>query len=395
MAKSSIEHSKRAHALLSASGSHRWLNCTPSAVLEDKYGESKSSVFAAEGTLAHELAELLIRRDILSNISEDDFDEAYEKIVSSKLYSDDMPDYVSVFVDYCAAQYAEAQTTRFFDCRSECKVDLRDYIPEGFGSIDCTVVSENMLEIVDLKYGKGVPVDATWNTQLMLYALGMLAEVSMLYNIKQVKCTIVQPRLDSISSWLISAEDLLAWAEDELKPKAELAFAGEGELEPGDWCRFCAVKNRCRALYEEQLKIAQHEFKEPNFLTDEEIADILVDGPKFIEWINSIQEYARNEAVNNNKVWPNFKLVAGRSNRRWADETEAAKRIVEVAPELSDDEIFTVKLKGITDIEKKIGKKKFALLGDAVIKPVGAPTLVPLTDKRPALGAEEAKKDFE
>lgn len=388
------QHKTRAHALLSASGAHRWLNCTPSAVLEDKYGERTISAFAAEGTLAHELAELFIRQDIINNISEDEADVIYERIINDKLYSAEMPDYVNVFVDYCRAQYQEAQTTRFSDIRSESRVDLRDYVPESFGTVDCAIVSEDTLEIIDLKYGKGVPVYAEWNPQLMLYALGMLAEVSMLYNIAKVRCTIVQPRIDNISSWEIAIEDLYNWADNELRPKAEQAFTGSGELASGDWCRFCAVKNKCRKLYEDQLEIAKYDFKESALLSDKEIVDVLSRGPQLVDWVNSIAEYAREKAVNHNKNWPGFKLVAGRANRRWRNEDEAATRIAELAPELPEDEIFTVKLNGITDIEKKIGKKKFALLGDVVIKPTGTPVLVPLTDKRPALGVEDAKNDF-
>lgn len=388
------QHSNRAHALLSASGSHRWLNCTPSAKLEDAYGERTTSAYAAEGTLAHELAELFIRQNILDNISEEEADSTYERIVNDKLYSIEMPDHVNTFVDYCLAQYQEAQQTGFSDLRSECKVDLRDYVPDSFGTVDCTVVSEDTLEVIDLKYGKGVPVYAEWNTQLMLYALGMLSEISMLYNISKVRCTIIQPRIDNISSWEISVEELYDWAEKELRPKAEQAFAGEGELNSGDWCKFCAVKNKCRKLYEDQVELAKLEFKKAPLLSDEEIAHVLTKGPQIVEWINGLMDYARDEAVNNNKIWPGFKLVAGRANRKWRDEDEAAERIAEIAPELSEDEIFKVKLNGITDIEKKIGKTKFALLGDVVIKPQAAPVLVPENDRRPALGIEDAKKDF-
>lgn len=388
------KHSQRKHALLSASASHRWLNCTPSAKLEESFGEKAASTYADEGTLAHELAELFIRRDILENISDEEFDITLEGIMSNKLYSEEMPDYVDVFVDYCQAQYREAQQTRFYDCRSESKVSLQEYVPEGFGTIDCTVVSEETLEIIDLKYGKGVPVYAEWNTQLMLYALGMLTEVSMLYNINKVRCTIIQPRINNISSWEISVDELAGWAENELIPKAKQAYIGEGELKAGDWCRWCAVKNKCRKLYEQQIEIAKYEFKTPALLKDDEIADILKRMPYFIEWVNSVSEYAKDKAVNHGKIWPGFKLVAGRSLRRWRDEEAAAAKIAEIAPELSEDEIYTTKLNGITDIEKKMGKRKFALLGDVVIKPAGTPALVPLSDKRPALGTEDAKNDF-
>lgn len=389
-----IQHKNRSHALLSASGSSRWLNCTPSAKLEDEFGEHKDSVYAAEGTLAHELAELFIRRDILDNISTSEYDDVYEGIINNELYSYEMPEYVNTFVDYCSEQYSAAKATGIYDCKSEYKVSLKDYVPESFGTIDCTIISGTTLEIIDFKYGKGVPVYADYNTQLMLYALGMLSEVSLLYDITTVRLTIVQPRIDNISSFDISVDDLYKWADEILKPKAEMAFAGEGELNSGDWCKFCSVKNRCRKLYEDAIKIAKHEFKKPLLLTDDEIVEILTKGPKIADWIDSVNTYAKDQAMTANKIWSGFKLVAGRSSRKWLDEDKAGELIAEIAPELSEDEIYKVKLNGITDIEKKIGKKKFALLDEVVVKSAGAPVLVPITDKRPALGIEDAKNEF-
>lgn len=390
------EHSKRAHALLSASGAHRWLHCTPSAKLEDAEGERPTSVFAQEGTLAHELSELYIKHDILNEIDDAQFDEAFSAIMSNKLFSDEMLDVVPIYVDYCNDEYKEAISKNENALMEiEQKLDLTEFVPESFGTADCVIISDGTVEVIDLKYGKGVPVYAEYNIQLMLYGLGVLRNYNIMYDIKQVKLTIVQPRINNISTWQISVEDLLKYANETIKPAAQLAFKGEGELKAGTWCKFCVVKNKCRALYDENLKIAKHEFSKPEFLTDDEIADVLKRAPMFTEWINSIKEYAEEKAINDNKIWPGFKLVEGVSRRKWANEDDVANMIYTKFPEASDDQIFDMKLKGISAIEKLFGKKKVdEALKDVIIKPQGKPTLVPEDDKRPALGIEDAIKDF-
>lgn len=390
------EHSQRSHALLSASGAGRWLNCTPSAKLEDEYGEKKSSVYAQEGTLAHELSELYIRRDTLLDISEQDFDQRLEEIMANELFNEEMLDVVPIYTDYCAAQLAEAKTANPLAVMEiEQKLDLTAFVPESFGTADCIIINDNIIEIIDLKYGKGVPVYAEWNKQLMLYGLGALQKYDIVYDISEVRLTIVQPRINNISSWQISVEELRRWAEEELWPKAKLAYEGKGELNAGDWCRFCAVRNQCRKLYEQQIEIAQHEFAEPALLTDDEIADIVQRTPKLIEWANSIKEYAEKKAIEESKQWPGLKLVEGISRRKWVDEDQASNAIFARCPELSEDEIFSMKLKPITSIEKIVGKKRFEeILSDVVVKPQGKPTLVPLEDKRPAMGYNQAQLDF-
>ena len=390
-------HSQRSHALLSASGAGRWLNCTPSAKLEDEYGERKSSVYAEEGTLAHELSELYLSRDILGIIDEKEFDSKLEQIMANDLFNDEMLGVVPIYTDYCSEQFAEAQAVDPLAVMEiEQKLDLTEYIPESFGTVDCCIAYGNVLEVIDLKYGKGVPVYAEWNKQLMLYGLGALRKYDMVYDITEVRLTIVQPRINSISTWQISANELRQWAEEELKPKAQLAFEGKGELNAGDWCRFCAVRNRCRKLYEQQLEIAKHEFAKPALLTDEEIADVVRKAPEFISWINSITDYALVQAVTEDKQWPGLKIVEGVSRRKWIDnEDTVTNTIFARCPELSEDEIFNMKLKSITDIEKLVGKARFKeLLSDVVIKPQGKPTLVPLEDKRPAMGYAQAQLDF-
>lgn len=390
------KHSQRSHALLSASGAERWFNCTPSAKLEDEHGERKSSVYAQEGTLAHELSELYIRRDVLLDISEQDFENRLEEIMANALFNEEMLDVVPTYTEYCAEQLAEAKTSnQFAFMEIEQKLDLTEYIPDSFGTADCVIINDNLMEVIDLKYGKGVPVYSEWNKQLMLYGLGALQKYDMMYDISEVRLTIVQPRINNISSWQISVKELREWAENELKPKAKLAFSGEGELSAGDWCRFCAVRNQCRKLYDQQLEIAKHEFAEPSLLTDEEIADIVLRTPKLIEWANSISEYAQKKALEENKNWPGLKLVEGVSRRKWVDEDQASNAIFARCPELSEDEIFNMKLKSITSIEKIVGKKRFEeILSDVVIKPQGKPTLVSLEDKRPAMGYGQAQIDF-
>lgn len=390
------DHSQRSHALLSASGANRWLNCTPSAKLEEEFGEKKSSVYAQEGTVAHELSELYLSRDVLQAITEDEFNVRLEELMSNELFTDEMLDVVPIYTDYCTEQFTEAKTINPLAVMEiEQKLDLTEYVPESFGTADCIIINDDVMEVIDLKYGKGVPVYATWNKQLMLYGLGALRKYDTMYDIVKVKLTIVQPRINNISTFEITVEELIKWAIEELKPKADLAFAGQGKLEAGDWCRFCSVKNKCRKLYEQQIEIAKYEFSEPELLTDEEIADILARAPKLVEWANSILEYAQERAINENKVWPGFKLVEGRSIRKWVDNEQLIEEALMEKGKLIEDEIYNQKLKSITDIERLVGKKKFSeLFSDLVIKPQGKPTLVPISDKRPALGVEDAINDF-
>ena len=373
------------------------MNCTPSARLEEEYGEKKTSDYAAEGTLAHELAELMLRYEVLQNIDQRGYEEEFEKIANNELFSEEMLEVLPIYTDYCRDQLIEARASNpLAGMVLETKLDLTEYVPESFGTADCSILNDDMLEIIDLKYGKGIPVYAEWNKQLMLYALGALRQYDLTYDIATVRITIIQPRINNISSFVISVEELIEWAEEELKPAAEAAFNGEGELNAGEWCRFCAVKNQCRKLYEKQMELAKYEFAKPDILTDEEIADIILRVPSLIEWLNSIVEWANKQAINNNKIWPGLKLVEGTSRRRWIeDENKIAQTIFARFPELTEDEVFVTKLKTITDMQKVVGKRAFdALLADVVVKPQGKPVLVREDDKRPALGNQQAKIDF-
>lgn len=391
------QHSEREHALLSASGASRWLNCTPSARLEDKFGVHETSVYAQEGTLAHEMSELYIRHDLLNNISADEFDAGLERIMAHELFDAEMLDVVPIYVDYVTTETRAAlEVNPMATTEIEQTLDLTEYVPESFGTADCVIINDDVMEVIDLKYGKGVPVYATHNKQLMLYGLGALRKYDTMFDIKNIKLTIVQPRINNISTWEISVEDLLDWAVNELAPAAKLAFAGKGELKSGDWCKFCSVKNKCKALAEKQLELAKYEFADPEMLTDEEIADVLNRVEQLVEWANSVKEYALKQAIENKKIWPGYKLVEGTSRRKWIDDEEKiAETIFSKFPEASEDEIYSMKLKSISDIEKLYGKKKVAeALSDVIIKPQGKPTLVTIDDKRPALGVEDAVQDF-
>ncbi len=382
------------HAILSPSGASRWLACTPSARFEENFSESKSS-FAAEGTLAHSLGELLIREK-LGQLKKAAFKKALAEIQSNELYDDSMLDYCEDYAVFVMERFAEAQShTSDAAIFLEKKLDMSDYVPEGFGTGDAVIVADGTMETIDLKYGKGVAVAVTENKQQMLYALGALKDFAFIYNISHVRMTIYQPRISNIESWEMSVDDLMNWAENELKPKAQMAFNGEGEFAPGSHCQFCRGKAKCKALADKNLELAAYEFRDSNILSDEEVSDILTRMDLFINWINAVEEHALNEAINNGKKWPGYKVVEGRSNRKYSDSDQVATTLLKAG--FAEEIIYTKKLLSITNMEKEIGKKPFGeLIGPFLIKPPGKPTLVPESDKRPAYhSAEAAKVDFE
>ena len=264
----------------------------------------------------------------------------------------------------------------------EQKVDLSFHVKDCFGTADMVIVTDKKVHIIDLKLGKGVQVDAEKNTQLMIYGLGMLDIAEMLFDIETVELSIVQPRISHFSTWEISAEELHQWAEQEFEPKAKMALDGEGEYKAGEWCRFCKARFQCRARAEEYLHLAQMEFSQPALLSDEEIAEVLSKADALKKWAEEIYTYAQNEAITNRKEWPGFKLVLGRSNRKYSDEEEVA----EAAKTAGYTDIYRTSLISITEMEKLMGKKKFnEILGSYVYKPDGKVTLVPDSDKREAI----------
>ena len=386
------KHNKRAHALLSASGAARWLNCTPSARLEDKIAD-KESPYAREGTLAHEFADIELQfRD--KQITKAKYTAARKKLEKEEFYNPEMDEEVEKYVDYVWSQYQEARRKNGSAVLLvEDKIDLTEFIEEGFGSNDAAIISDNTMEIVDLKYGKGIKVNAKDNPQLKLYGLGALRAHELMYDIHEVRMTVVQPRLDHIPSAVLPADELRAWGYNEVVPKARLAYAGKGDLVPGDHCRWCKIKARCPALAEENLKLAKHEFASPELLSDDELLDIYGKIAMLEDWAKGVANHILDEALNGKK-WPGYKLVEGRANRKWANEDEAISTLEKEGYE--KDKITKTKIRGIGEIEKLVGKKKFPkLLNGMVIKPQGKPALVDESDKRPELNTEEcAKQDF-
>lgn len=378
-----------AHALLSASGASRWMACTPSARLEQNF-ENKTSEHAEEGTLAHDLGELKLRKE-LEGLSTRSFNSKFKKIQENELFKADMPDYVDVYVDTCIEKVSEAKaTTPDAVFKIEQRLDFSEWVPEGFGTGDFVIIADGTMEVCDLKYGKGVPVSAKNNKQMRLYALGAISEFGFLYDIEKVRMTIIQPRLDSISSDEITVEELLKWAEEFVKPKAELAIKGEGEFKSGDHCRFCRAKAVCKTRADKNMELAQYEFQVPTTMDNNDIAYVLSKVDELVNWASDVKEYALEQALKGEE-FDGFKVVEGRSNRKWTSEVDVANALIEQG--FKENMIYTKKLDGIGKIESAIGKKEVQrLLGDYIVKPPGKPTLVPITDKREQYNP--AKADF-
>ena len=385
------EHKERAHALLSASGASRWIACNKSARLEESFEESTSS-YAEEGTLAHEFAELFLRKSI-GKIELGDYRKAVNKLKKSEHYSSEMPDEVKKYTDYVIRQFnAAKRKTPSATLLIEEKVSLGEYIPEGFGTCDANAIADGTLEVTDLKYGKGVRIDAEANSQLRLYGLGALAAYWLCYDIKRVRLTIVQPRLDHISSDEMTVEELLGWGEETVKPAAIKAWEGEGSHKAGPHCKWCRAAPRCAKLAEESLKIAKNDFADPSLLDDDELIEAYLRTPQLVDWANKVSAYLLAEALKGKK-WPEHKLVAGRSNRAWKDKDGA---IIKLCEAYKEDELFKKTLRGFGDLEKLATKKGLAdLVGEFIHKPEGKPTLVHESDSRQALNSvASAKEDF-
>lgn len=383
-------HQERAHALLSASSGERWMNCTPSARAEEHIVVEESS-YAKEGTLAHELGELELRMHF-GLIDKADYDAKLRVIQDSHLYSDDMPEEVDKYVQYCITAYDESKAKCETEYSIEERIDLSEYIEEGFGNNDFVIVSNDTLEVVDLKYGMGVRVRAEDNTQLKLYALGALYAHRLFYDVKEIKITVVQPRLDSISSAVIAVEELDAWAEV-VKERAKLAYAGEGDFSSGSWCKFCKFKPKCRALMEANVSVIKEDFPMPSELSDEQIVAVYEKMGQIKFWLESIETYMLQRMLRGEKIG-NYKLVEGRGMRKWANQNEVSQNLL--ARGYSPGEIFSEpKLLGIVAIEKLLGKKSFeASLGDLVYKSSGTPIIAKEDDDRDDF-YDSAGRDFD
>lgn len=367
------------HAVLSASSADRWLHCQPSVRLSEGF-EDKGSGYAMEGTCAHALAEYKLRK-ALGYPAEDPTENL-------DFYNEEMDEATDGYVSYVLEQVQAAKET----CADptvmvEQRVDFSRWVKQGFGTADALVIADGMLHIIDLKYGTGIEVSAENNPQLKCYALGALDLFDDIYDIDDIALHIYQPRRTNVNEWQITKADLLTWAEEILKPAADLAWDGKGEFSCGDWCRFCKAKNVCRARAEENLKLAQHDFKLLPELSDAEIEIILSKVDDLVSWASDIKEYALQQALSG-KEWHGFKLVEGRSVRKYTDETSVAKAVTDAGYDP-----YEKKLLGITAMQKLLGKSRFdELLSAYIEKPQGKPTLVPDSDKRPAMNT--AKNDF-
>ena len=371
----------KSHAILSASSSHRWLNCNPSARLEQEF-EDQETEAAAEGTAAHALCEHKLRKAL----------KLRSKKPVSQYDCDEMDDYTDGYVQFVMEQLAQAKLT----CPDpqvliEQRLDFSCYVPDGFGTGDCLIIASPRLHVIDFKYGLGVLVDAYQNPQMMLYALGALRIFDCLYDITEVSMSIYQPRRENVSTWTISVDELMDWAENTLRPKADLAYKGEGEYSPGSWCQFCKAAVKCRARAEAKLDLARFEFAQPPLLSDAEIEEILGKLDDLTKWANEIMAYAQNAAINHGKEWAGYKLVESRTNRKYTDEEAVAR----AAASAGYRDIYKKTLIPITEMEKLMGKQTFKeILGGLIAKPIGKPTLVPASDKRPAITTTGAKHDF-
>jgi len=367
------------HAVLSASSSERWLKCPPSARLCENY-EDKGSNYAAEGTSAHSLCEARLKQAL--GIPTED------PVENLSWYNEEMEECAQGYASYVTELLAEAKKV----CKDplvmiEQRVDFSRWVKDGFGTADSILIADKVMHICDYKHGLGVEVSAEGNSQLRLYALGALEIFDCIYDIDEVCMHIYQPRKSNISVDTISKEDLYKWAEEVVVPQAELAYNGLGDFSCGEHCRFCKAKAKCRERANANMKLAEYEFQEPAVLDDEEIADILGRVDALISWASDVKEFALRQAISG-KEWPGWKMVEGRSIRKYTNEALVASTV-----EGAGFDPYEKKVLGITAMQKMLGKTRFEeLLSPYLEKPQGKPTLVPASDKRPALNT--AKNDF-
>ena len=370
------------HALLGASSSARWLVCTPSARLEALFPDEQSP-YAAEGTQAHDLAEQMLRHKLKG-----------AKAPKLDTYSHEMVEAVTKYVDLCEEKVNEARArSSDAECMIEARLDFSRWVPEGFGTGDMVIVSDGVVEVIDLKYGKGVPVSAVGNTQMRMYALGAFDLYECIYDITEVRTTIVQPRLDSVSTEVIPLQELREWGES-IKPIAQEAWNGTGDCTPNSYCNFCKVRHTCRALKDECLEpFYRLGGKLSVFLTDAEVAELIGMKDVITKWIKGVYEYAYDKALKGEKSWPGYKLVEGTSRRTIVDPDAAIKTLLDNG--YTEEQIFKPReLEGITNLQKVLGKKGVAeYLEPYVDKPKGKPTLVPESDKRPAINNDDVMRN--
>lgn len=377
------------HALLSASSAHRWLHCTGSPLLEKEF-PGTTSVYAQEGTLAHELCELKLKK-YTTVMPKGTYTRAHNKITKSELWQNEMESTSETYLEYVkgimlACKIAPAVLI-------EKRVDFSRYVPEGFGTADCLILAGDTLHIIDYKHGKGVVVDADHNPQMMLYALGAMSELSLLYRFKFVHMTIVQPRVNNISEFTMTADELTEWGKTVVKPKAEAAMSGKGEFEAGDWCRFCRAKRQCKTRYESNDSLyselsVQHD---PRLITLDELGEYLKRGKDMAAWLEDMKEYALSESLAGAEV-PGWKAVEGRGSRAFTDTDEAVDTLIKSG--IDESVLYERRVLTLAQMEKAVGKKAFGeIVGNLVVKNPGKPTLVEESDKRPRITNQPTAAD--
>lgn len=374
-----------AHALLSASSADRWLACPPSARLEEPMSD-RDSIHTLQGTLAHAIGELKLRNHFIEPMTMRKYNTQLKKLQNSEpfegqpLYEDEMLRHTDTYLDYISQVVHSYNSPPFITV--EKRVDYSEYVPKGFGTSDCIIIGGNNIHVIDFKYGKGVQVTAENNPQMKLYALGALLAYSMLFDIKTVKLSIVQPRRDNISEWELSSEELFSWA-NSIKPTAQMAFNGKGDYAAGDHCRFCKAKALCRARSEFNISLEEYNFTKPPLLSDEEVGHVLTKALDLKSWAKAIEEYALEQCLIGNSI-PGWKAVNGRGNRQFTDVDEALNKVEGAG--FDKALLYKNVPSTLTEIETLLGKKEFDnLLNGYVIKPLGKPTLVPENDKREAI----------
>lgn len=380
-----------AHAILSASGASRWLACTPSARLEEQFPDSTSE-YAKEGTLAHEVCELKVRKNLIEQMPTRTYNTKLKKLKENELWQDEMDKFTDAYLEYIQ------ELVHSYSCSPavmvEKKVDFSQYVPEGFGTADCIVIAEGTMHIIDFKYGKGVAVSAENNPQMKLYALGAYLEYSMLYPIEKIKMAIVQPRLENEASESeIFVAELMDWAENVVKPLAEKAYKGEGTYIAGNHCRFCRAKATCRERARMNLEASKFEMRAGALLSDTEVGEALKMAQDLAKWAEDLKEYALTESLKG-KIIPGWKAVEGRSVRAFKDTDLAIKTIVDSG--IDEALLYERKQLTLAQIEKLLGAKQFKeLVGELVEKAPGKPTLVLETDKREKIvNRITAEEDF-
>lgn len=370
------------HARFSPSAASRRLHCTPSLMLEEQF-QDEESPYAAEGSAGHAMAEHLIKKYLKQRT----------RRPVSDYYLDELLEAVDEYVSFVQEEIEEARCV----CKDpvfsvEQRVDVSDYVDGCFGTADMVIITDSYIHIIDLKLGRGVQVFAERNEQLMIYGLGVLSKAELLYDPKVVRLTIFQPRLNHSSTWEIDPEELKRWGEDILRPRGAMALMGAGEFEAGSWCRFCKARNQCRARAEEFLKLAQMEFRKPALLDDEEIAEVLRRSDELAKWAADVYAFAQDEAIIHGKQWPGYKLVEGRSVRKYTSEED----VVAAAQANGYIDIYKKSLIGIGEMERLMGKAEFnRVLGPYVYKPQGKLTLVPTGDNRKEVTKTTASAEFQ